>query len=397
MCLLLAAALVARGAMSAPSSIDGVHKPLRTVTCEGKRYDEYTLGDAVAPGKPLLRDLFSGKAKLAPIGDPRTEAVKLSFSTPGVLAVDERVAIFRVPGHDEHYAFVRGIRDQSWKIYLMVSKDRGLSFAELGNVTRFNEDSKIYDNYIDPAITVDHGTCPPTYRMTAECSYVPTGRVDVCVSETKTPLDLKSWSRMKPIVRGDNAVHSGSTGVTLLDPVKNAKGEWETRRYVKWSDVQNRDGLVTTVVHRNDRTEYLGASGSIGTTVLDAERFPCQGQWDCNNRDGQDWKREGDQYFLSYNGGNYFGCDRPRTGKNVWGLSFARAVGSPTAPYERLAEPLLMAVRDDVCGISYPYVNVIDGEIFVYYAYYAVGGAWPGANHTVRSRLVPVSEPGRGD
>jgi hypothetical protein len=44
------------------------------------------------------------------------------------------------------------------------------------------------------------------------------------------------------------------------------------------------------------------------------------------------------------------------------------------------------AERNDTCGISYPVLNVIDGELFIYYAYYPLAGG----NRTMRARLVPT-------
>jgi len=45
----------------------------------------------------------------------------------------------------------------------------------------------------------------------------------------------------------------------------------------------------------------------------------------------------------------------------------------------------IAAERDDTCGISYSVLNVVDGEPYVYYAYYPASGG----NKTMRARLVP--------
>lgn len=375
--------------------IPGVHQPLRELQCGGRTYQEYTLGDRVTPGKPLLRDLFEGRAALAPLG---AETITLAFTTPNVAAFDVKMPIFRVPGHPSLYAFARGLVSGVWSIFLMESTDHGLTFHEtagetkgaksaVGNLTAHNNPAGVYDNQYDPTITLDYETCPPTYRVTAECTWVPTGEVDVCESHSQTPLDLASWSKSVPIVMGDNRVHSGSTGVLLLDPQRDATGRWQNARYVKWTDVQNSTHQVSTVIARKDALGFIGPSGFTGQTVLGVQPWPCQG-WDCNNRDAQDWKREGDQYFFTYNGANYPGCEVPASGTNVWGVSFARAIGSPQSAYTLLPAPLLTAPRADTCGLSYPYVNVIDGEIYLYYAYYEAGGPAPGRNHLARSRLL---------
>jgi len=112
----------------------------------------------------------------------------------------------------------------------------------------------------------------------------------------------------------------------------------------------------------------------------------CQGSWDCNNRDMQDWKREGDFYYAIYNGANYYRCERPEGGVNQWALSIARRVVSDTAvgQYNEILQPLVSAERDDICGISYPVINEVNGELYMYYAYYSQGGG----NIMKRSKLI---------
>jgi len=114
---------------------------------------------------------------------------------------------------------------------------------------------------------------------------------------------------------------------------------------------------------------------------MSAEPEPwCTSTWDCKNRDVQDWKREGSFYYAVYNGANYYRCD------GSWGVSVARSVTAVGSEYlDRLdLSRGIPAIRDDTCGISYPVVKVIDGELFVYYAYYGIETP----NLTMRARLV---------
>jgi hypothetical protein len=122
----------------------------------------------------------------------------------------------------------------------------------------------------------------------------------------------------------------------------------------------------------------------------------------CCCRDKQDWKREGAFYYALYNGANYYRCN------GTWGVSISRsssAVGPEYAPAllhhappatfiliapvrytERL--PLsqgIAAERHDTCGISYPMLNVVDGQPFVYYAFVHSSGL----NQPLRSAIVP--------
>ena len=108
----------------------------------------------------------------------------------------------------------------------------------------------------------------------------------------------------------------------------------------------------------SDFTSYFGtviAGSSAVNTMMSAEPHPfCTDAWDCNNRDKQDWKREADYYYALYNGANYYRCN------GAWGISVARS-STPVGPEYTDRLPIdqgIKALRDDTCGISYPYLNV---------------------------------------
>ncbi len=123
-------------------------------------------------------------------------------------------------------------------------------------------------------------------------------------------------------------------------------------------------------------------------TMMSSDPHPwCTSSWDCNNRDKQDWKREGDWYYATYNGANYYRCN------GEWGVSLARSPLNTTSgplvggTYSRV--PLargIPAVVDNTCGISYPVVNVIGGELFIYYAFVTTDGN----RIPLRAKLEPV-------
>ncbi len=75
-------------------------------------------------------------------------------------------------------------------------------------------------------------------------------------------------------------------------------------------------------------------------------------------------------------------------GDGTWGISVARSTSAVGAEYtDRL--PLtygIPAEHSGTCGISYPMLNVLDGELYVYYAAVLPSGQ----NLPFRSRLVPV-------
>lgn len=382
-------------ALSQGGLVPGVHMPLMETACDGRTYQNYTLGGPVSGENPLLRDIFAGTAIFSMLkGDE--EEIQLIFTSPGIATWDAKVPTLQVWNDPALYAFVRGFDGRFFAIYLMKSTDHGRTFSESpgstigvaqGNLSRFNLDPDLYNNAYDPTISVDHSTCPPTYRMMAECTDDRTGRVDACESHSQTPMDLSSWTRAFPVVIGDNFSHSGSTGVMLIDNA-GSRDRSAVNHYVKWTDVQHANRLVTSKGVQLDSLTTVGYSSAVGSILLDAETVGCTDVWDCNNRDAQDWKKEGDIFYLIYNGANYPDCGNPPAGmSNSWGVSIARAVADPLGVYERLSAPLIMAPRSDVCGVSYPYINVIDGGIYLYYSYYSPGVPWPGKNRTMRVPL----------
>jgi hypothetical protein len=117
--------------------------------------------------------------------------------------------------------------------------------------------------------------------------------------------------------------------------------------------------------------------------MMPAEPQPwCTSAWDCNNRDKQDWKKEGDYYYALYNGANYYRCD------GTWGLSVARSLKASGNEYtDRLPISLgIIADRTDTCGVSYIMLNVIKDLPYLYYAFVQTSGA----NELRRSRIVPL-------
>jgi hypothetical protein len=178
--------------------------------------------------------------------------------------------------------------------------------------------------------------------------------------------------------------------VTLID---------DKQRYAAWTQVYDGVGVNDPQAHTYSQGVVVpDFTRSVGTTLAasvpivtmlpaDAD-VGCTSAWDCNNRDKQDWKREGDHLYALYNGGNYFRCVRPpgdaRT--SLWGMSVARSSHVLDGEYvERLPDArVVFAERNDICGLSYPVLNVIDGEIYVYYAYYPTSGG----NRTMRAKLV---------
>ena len=123
----------------------------------------------------------------------------------------------------------------------------------------------------------------------------------------------ESWFYPRPVVDGLSSpkAESASTGATLVDGAA---------RYISWTQVYDGSdpyNYTDPSAHTFSQSVqvpsfygsyYFGTVESKGVnTMLSAELQPyCTSSWDCNNRDKQDWKREGDYFYALYNGANYY-------------------------------------------------------------------------------------------
>lgn len=208
----------------------------------------------------------------------------------------------------------------------------------------------------------------------------------LCVSSTTTPSILETWLYPEVLVDGliEPAAQSASTGVLLTDGFD---------RFVSWTQVYDGTQQNDPQAHTYSQSApvksfydsfYFGSvDDSRVNVMMPAEPEPwCTSSWDCNNRDKQDWKREGDYFYALYNGANYYRCD------GTWGLSIARSKKITGEQYtERLPISFgILADRSDTCGTSYIMLNVIEGVPYLYYAFVQLSGA----NEVRRSRIVPI-------
>ncbi|MBI5452128.1 carbohydrate binding domain-containing protein, partial [Candidatus Gottesmanbacteria bacterium] len=340
---------------------------------------------------PTLDDLFSGKAHLQSPGE--AQRVNLDFNPAHVSIADgdySKLPILYNPEDRKYYAYSRSLGiDRRYKMFLMISTD-GLNFTEVAPIfddSVINEVGQVYDGHI----AIDYSVCPTRYMMALETS----GQMSV--SYTTTPFIPSSWSKPKVIVHmildyQRNILKSASTGTFLIDG---------NQKYAAWTVVDghppDRNGnpqpdngneaTYSQGVGASDLLTDLGDS-SIGNVLLPAEKNThCTSSWDCNNKDKQDWKKEGNYYYLIYNGANYFGCVRPLNDQqytNDWGNSIVRST-NPLGGYSLPGLGKIINSEDKViCGTSYPMINNVNGELYMYYAYRrSIGGNMP-----LRSKLV---------
>ena len=356
----------------------------------------YTLGARVGQGSLLLRNLFDGTARFQTIAESQPISLTVPSALGGALW-DQKLPILDDPSGNGYLAFTRALQTnqpERFTIVLLGSKD-GIAFTEIGPVF----DRSGSQTFYDPHIAIDNGFCPRRYVMAMEC-LGNLGGASLCTAQTSTPNLPETWPRPGVLVDGcpgggacgTQAAQSASTGVTLSDG--------KNHRYVAWTQVYDgvkaNDPLAHTYSQGLAVPWFAGNFGNVMkanapiATLLSAEpNIACNDVWDCNNRDKQDWKREADQFYALYNGANYYRCTGATgngAGVNRWGISVARSATAIGAEYtDRLEEArVLFAEREDVCGISYPMLNVLGGELFVYYAYYPKAGG----NRTMRARLV---------
>jgi hypothetical protein len=346
----------------------------------------YTLGGPVKPGALLLGDLFAGRARLATIG----ESEEVTLTMPSAQAIwDQKLPVLRDPAAPRWIGFSRAFVEPNPGLFdiVLLASDDGLHFTEVGPIFERAAGQTFYDPHVAP----DPGVCPPRFTMAMEC-IGHEGGASLCTSQSTTPGLPETWSAPVVVVDGctgnpngvckTKAAESASTGVTLADGAS---------RYVAWTQVYDGVGANDPQAHTYSQAAAVPSFGAyFGTvmagtspiaTMLSATPQPwCASPWDCNNRDKQDWKREGDSYYALYNGANYYRCN------GTWGVSIARSPVAVGPEYtDRLPlERGIAAERSDTCGISYPVLDVLDGDLFVYYAYYPAAGG----NKTMRARLV---------
>ena len=370
----------------------------------------YSFGAPVNPGSLLLRDIFAGTAKL----QSSAEAQPLSLTIPSASAIwDQKMPVIRDPENPVRLiAFTRSYNaaSQHFTLPLLESSD-GIAFTEVAPLWAIGPSTDFYDGHL----SIDYSRCPTMYVLTMEC-VGNGGAASLCISESPTPGRYYSWTWPtivvdgctggRPSSCGTQADESASTGVAFIDGFN---------KYIAWTQVYDglnppNDPLAHTysqmvggpfVSAATTLRQYYGtvmgpsASGAPGVaTMLSSDAHPwCTDAWDCNNRDKQDWKREGSYVYVLYNGADYYRCN------GAWGISISRSPvpnASPVAsgPYNLISpgvignRPLIAAMLNNTCGISYPVLNVIDGEVFVYYADHYLNTQ----PVMFRSRIVP----GRG-
>ena len=353
-------------------------------------------------GGPRLEDYFAGRAHFQPLA--QTDLIRMERA-PGV-DLDEtsraRVSIFKDPASGNYFGFARtavGDRFERHNVILIKSVDSGLSFTAVGQITP----TTATRSFLDQHLTVDESVSPPLYTLVMECG--DSAHLDQfsssCVTQSTTPTDPASWPPPRMLIQGSCSAGDGqgtcvaratsaSTPTLLLDGAS---------KYVAWASVDLPNSNFNLTFNRvysssariDNLDSFSGASTMPGVQLDSEANSHCQSSWDCNNRSTVDWVKEGDWYYLLYNGANFNGCRRPLgdTTPNVWGLGLTRSQNAlgvyPSAP-----SPFVTARNEVECGASYGTIVKIDGNIYVYYSDRAVApaGSAHGVTELRRTKLV---------
>ena len=369
--------------LSCPAGQTGTWTQTRTSSCAagatsptwGGWADTVNTCATVATAEPRLADLFAGTAHFQGLD----QAQSVSLNIPSAQGMwDQKLQVLWNPADGSYYAFTRKhIGSQSFTVTLLRSTD-GLSFTEVGPL--FNSAVSLYD----VSVAVDSSVSPARYIMALECALPNMEHVSSCISTSRDPFNPSSWSTPTILIGGCDANGasgcssanwvSASTPLVLVDGGSLYTG-WSVTDSGSQAPAYAQEG-VNRVFTSGKLLSGYGFAGYAngGTVLLDAESNTfCTSAWDCNNRNGIDWRKEGNYYYIAYSGGNYWGC--LRNGDVIWGNGMARSA-SPLGPYTRLAQAAIMAGGTrDLCRIAYPTISLLDGKEYMYYAYSYSGGA----------------------
>ncbi len=387
-------------------------------------------------GEPVqgltLADYFRKTARFAMPG----EVVQIGHRLPGAPALlGGKMSLFRAwdglasPARNKYYSFVRGVRtDPYWNLFLMESDD-GVKFrpASPAPATDWSAMPEALEcisqggakcpsfpvdtvgHAFDAHVAVDHTTCPPTYVMTYEC-VTPWGGTSSCASRSQTPNVLGTWSPPQVIVEGfmQNRLYgdypevpkrSASTPVPLIVMTGRV-----VERFVAWAEVQEGLSPEPEDTERTTSSAYRLPEGNAFTAytfrldrpprdpdfveLLSATPGLCRDipkhPWDCNMRNIADWKREGDNYVLLYQGDeNYF----PTKFRSGAAFGIAPTAAGALGTYTIRDDPTLRpGPQSGIEWLSYPTFQAVNGQL---YMYYHVRYSNASQAQQMRSKLVP--------
>jgi peptidoglycan hydrolase-like protein with peptidoglycan-binding domain len=359
-----------------------------------------------APSGPTLADLFAGTAHFQSVSE--AQPVSISFFTSGAV-YDEKLQLVQNPADGMYYSFSRrDIRNDpgqngtvAYNLSVLRSND-GASFEEVGPAFSRSGNAGYYGNssdwripyvsFYDSSVVKDASVSPARYSMFIEC-WVPgvSEAVSTCVSTSQNPFAPLSWSLPQVLIGGCDGNSATGCGASTNKSASTPIALFDNgTSYVGWTVIDegssNGQGDDDERAYTAGKAVTGGSSFSNGGTVL-LNALPdlnCTSSWDCNNQNAIDWQKEGQYYYLIYSGSQNFYC-YPTYGSIYWGVGIARAT-SPLGPYTRLPSPLLMAGgTHDLCRVTYPTINAIGGQTYLYYSYSLSGGQ----NRTfARSKLV---------
>jgi hypothetical protein len=344
-----------------------------TIFCgdsQGSSCQGGTLGGPLTPGQPTLNDLFVGTARLQTfsesqeIGAPGDAGLAVIGNLDGGYLGFTRV---QFPTGAQHCPGLPPAQlPTCFEIHSLRSSD-GLSFTDTGAI--FASLVPKLENILEPHVAIDCSVSPTLYVMTFQNGN------SMWASHTTMPQSNSTWSAPVTVVAGGAPPLDASVGVALVDGFT---------KYVAWTELGPSKTISVGAQVASFDLLWGTTSDPRSVVMMDAGRGGCSSPWDCDNRDQHDWKREGSYYYVFYQGG------REPTTTQSDRVGVARRANSPLAAAGSLGEsyserlPLARSVAaPEGIALRYPMLSVVDGKLYVYYAYAGLG-----QNSRRRARLV---------
>lgn len=392
----------------------------------------YQYGEPLSPGKPTLRDLVEGRARIQTFGDPSSlfEANLVRFVDGAESGVNYPTSqqgrytsftVLRSEQNSRYYAVARsslkydagsGVATDDIVTISLLESPNGIDFTTKDSMGAFRDIyptpgmSLAEPTLYDPQVVVDQAFFPWRYNLFMECARLP-GVGDLgasaCASSSFRLNSHKSWSPPNHLVSLEAGI-SASTPRTLVDgttyatawanvaPLSTASGGncfmsgyAETRAASFFPALSNFLGplAATTTCGQGSAIYGNGMTALQGGLLFDAHRAPFLPQWDDNNRNVLDWRREGDLFFATYLGANYFWSygpppdpstklprpeclPRENWTPNAWHAATSVS-NTPVGPYRSVATPYLSPTRADFAELQYPSFAVVAGELNLYF------------------------------
>lgn len=351
-------------------------------------------------GSASLNDFWSGKAKL---GDP--ELITFN-SQKGLTVSPSRLALIQVG--NKIYAYFRqriltcnnfppgAVCDETnhynWYIAMAISDDYGKTFNVLDNQKIIYPG--VYSNVgrINSAYDPDVLYWKNNYYMVFETSDVgagPGGTAPYCSwsSGLAKSSDGYNWDLIKIAVCPPDW-NTGGGVPRLIDAGEKTYIQWAGGYLNNTYEGKNRVFMNQSEINLLDPQTILNPhQGRLPTPISTSD-------WDYPNRGSGNVIKEGDYYYLFFEGSNSSGCEPDGWSNNkrsLWGFAMARTnnIASETSWHIHPDNPIYTAPISGSCWIEYPEIIKINDEYYLYYPNYFTNYSDSTNKSIFRQKIIP--------